>query len=78
MSKLCIDCKHCVGTHNTPITQYIYIEALVFRCTRESKINLVNGAFTGPFYDCENERENALRLEQFRCGVDAKYFEHNA
>lgn len=43
-------------------------------CIRLFKENPVNGRLEGESLSCEVERENALRLEETRCGIKAKFY----
>lgn len=71
MKLICKDCKHyeklakgLIDTCNI--------------CTRNLKVDLVTGdKIYKKVLFCYAEREDALRLEHFRCGVDGKYFEMN-
>lgn len=73
MEKYCVNCKFhgykrlhnfFVNPNPNPI------------CARLLKKDLVNGQFSyDNALDCKAEREDALRLEHFRCGVEGKYFE---
>jgi hypothetical protein len=73
--KLCINCKfaeervgfHCID--RIPYQQIIYV------CNRNADIDLVDGTYIGNKLFCDAERENALRLENYRCGPQAKFFE---
>ena len=69
--KLCINCKHF-------IIRYYYSfgrQSPLSFCKRDSPINIVTGEFLPPFKECVTERENALRLEQERCGYQGIYWE---
>ncbi len=44
-------------------------------CTRMNELDVVTGKFTGTPLNCYAERENALRLENERCGYEGKYWE---
>lgn len=71
MMKLCIDCKY----YALKESGYMFVKD-EYVCTRLIPINVVTGikSLKGAF-SCEAEREDALRLEHFRCGFEAKYFQ---
>ena len=69
--KLCINCKN---VHIKYDSVYGQIYTLYF-CKRNSPVDVVTGEFLPPFKECVMERENALRLEQERCGYQGIYWE---
>lgn len=76
MSKFCVDCKHYLF-NEIEIIQTFYIIPEKHLCCRNCKTNVITGKLITEFntLDCKVEREDALRLEQFRCGKEGKYFE---
>ena len=81
--KLCKDCKHYEikskyqTNYEFPIVGFYYEDTL---CRREQKFVITemvngNGEYEGEEKDCRVERENAQRLEEFRCGHEGKYWE---
>lgn len=71
--KICINCKHSKQQieFGASSTYFNHI------CIRQYTISLVTGEpiYKGPALDCLAEREDALRLEQFRCGTEGKFYE---
>lgn len=76
MSNICVNCKHCSKN-----TRPLSFNSLLLECDRniEFKQDLVYGISintnNGKSLKCYAEREDALRLEDVRCGVSGKYFE---
>jgi hypothetical protein len=75
--KLCVDCKYYL--HTSPATVF---EALFSKshCMRSADYVVTDpilglGRIEGEIHDCYAEREDALRLEEFRCGKEGKYWE---
>ena len=70
--KFCINCKH----FKIESLYYPYVGIIEYlRCTRDSKIDVIFGNKLPPFKDCHIEREDALRLENERCGYQGIYWE---
>lgn len=72
--KFCVDCKH----YKRYESERYYLALLPVRhlCLRSCKPNIVTGDLEPDGkLDCKVEREDAMRLEHFRCGVDGKYYE---
>jgi hypothetical protein len=74
---LCIDCKnHLKRNESISLGMFGTYDYPVHLCARTAKKDPVNGAFIRDgLLKCDAEREDALRLEQFRCGVSGKYYE---
>lgn len=84
--KLCIKCKHYVESsfesHKAVEYIEIYNKHLIDTipsfdsCSRNAVLEKVKGMYiTSTLLNCAAERENAKRLEHFRCGYEGKYFE---
>lgn len=86
--KYCVDCKHHssyssgvngfmngVGGGGGVIGQKFPTIHLINICSRNLTRNLVTKQYIGNPLNCEAEREDALRLEQFRCGKEGKFFD---
>jgi hypothetical protein len=76
--KLCKDCKHCKHEPSEiiiPPNGYTYRSTEKWLCAIESKIDPIQGKPLPPYRSCHVEREDALRLEEFRCGKEGKYWE---
>jgi hypothetical protein len=71
--KLCKDCKWYEEQQRVHPLGFCLIDVGI--CTRNSLIELVKGEKRPPFLNCETEREDALRLEEFRCGKEGKFWE---
>lgn len=82
--KLCKDCKH--HEHEKTSKSYEVFGHFVSytetssKCTRDQTFvyeDVVNGygSYVGEAHDCYAEREDALRLEEFRCGKEGKFWE---
>jgi hypothetical protein len=74
--KYCADCKH----YSTGFDFYksdggYSFEKISYRCNRLNKMNIVHKSYTDKGLDCFAEREDAKRLEDFRCGVEGKFWE---
>jgi hypothetical protein len=74
--KLCKDCKY-HDAHRLRIGGYNYDSPLCRRGQTYVILDLVNGSgyHEGEEMDCHVEREDALRLEEFRCGKEGKFWE---
>jgi hypothetical protein len=75
--KLCIDCKH--HAKKSEYTSFGIFGSGYYHidiCTRLAKRSPVNGVVISENVPrCATEREDALRLEQYRCKVDGIYWE---
>lgn len=86
-TKICVNCKHykfevITDIYSMPdLVKYLHLNPISYTkiaCTRNFKLNLVTGekdSDDSKILFCKAEREDALRLEKFRCGVDAKFYE---
>ena len=73
--KFCINCKHSRLIKSISPLYGAACFVNVLKCTRNSKTEVVYGLKLEPYLDCIAERENALRLEQERCGYQGIYWE---
>lgn len=76
--KLCVDCKYYL--HTPPATVFEALFSKSHKCMRSADYVVTDyvlglGRIEGEIHDCHAEREDALRLEKFRCGKDGKYWE---
>lgn len=77
--KFCIHCKHYKRITETLYGYAFRQEIERDQCTRLQEPHIVTKELIGKTLDCHAERENALRLENFRCGykgvfwIDNKY-----
>lgn len=71
--KICKKCKHYKDAFIT--SKWGGFGKII--CTRDLAINIVTGEkdVKENSLGCYAEREDALRLEQFRCGVEGKFYE---
>ena len=69
--KLCIDCKHHQEQYQSFYGGYQYLNI----CIKNQPVNIIDGKAIQPYKFCESERENALRLENERCGYKGIYWE---
>ena len=82
-TKICVNCKHYKVELSSMPTKRLHLmpDFIIYNkiiCARNFKLNLVTGekySDDSKILLCEVEREDALRLEKFRCGVDAKFYE---
>jgi hypothetical protein len=78
--KLCKDCKHynfteaCIETDWKAYASTKYVPPK-HECFRVSKVEMVLGNKLPPHLNCFTEREDALRLEEYRCGKEGKFWE---
>ena len=69
--KLCIDCKHYQAQYQSYYGGYVYLNI----CKKNQPLNMVDGKAIPPYKFCEAEREDSLRLENYRCGYNGIYWE---
>jgi hypothetical protein len=74
--KTCVECKHYLyDAYPENMLRNCLDPSLFHRCTRDTKIHIVTGKQYGKTKVCMAEREDALRLEEFRCGKEGKFWE---
>jgi len=74
--KYCVDCTHYENVKVSPAPWNKYVTEC-HCCSRELKISMVTKKlnYDKNMLNCLVEREDAMRLEHFRCGVKGRYFE---
>lgn len=75
--KYCVDCKHSEVVNRSENAPFLGVwRWKEMKCARNAPKDPVYGeTIKDGLLCCHAEREDALRLEQFRCGKDAKYWE---